>query len=50
MSTLFGWDRKSSKVHILILLPAPPMVGNPAELLERVSLKNYHIVGVLIVY
>jgi hypothetical protein len=27
---------------MLILLPAPPMVGNPAELLERASLKNYH--------
>jgi hypothetical protein len=34
---------------MLILLPAPPMVGNP-ELLERVGLKNYYIVGILTIY
>jgi hypothetical protein len=40
MSTPLDWEKKSSQVHTLILLHAPPAVGNPAELLETVELKQ----------
>jgi hypothetical protein len=35
---------------MLIILSASPMVSNVAELLEGVSLKNYHVVDVMTVY
>jgi hypothetical protein len=46
MSTPFACDRNTN-IYVLILLPAPLMVRNYAELLERVSFKNYHTVSEL---
>lgn len=40
MSNPDGSNRKSSTVYILIILFYPPMDGNPAELSEKMFLKE----------
>jgi hypothetical protein len=50
MTTPFGRGRKSCEFHLLILLPAPPVVGNPNEVLERQNFKNCYVVGAQTAY